>query len=287
MHLQAASVQFQGVLADHQHQEDQGDQEGPERKNKRQTCSYSLKETESCAFTSLTLTSRADTHPLARISRGAWCTRWAWGSRETLFQTRPLSLHTLYINNKIQRNSHICSGRVLSVLLQSGHTWGKGMHEAIWDSMLGCKSSERHFLFVHSTMLEWLYSKPLSAGGLRAAKCFQQYEYNLFFEHPSLSLPGNILICNRNLAARDFHSKEPQSYSFTGCGSKPRQEWGCMDIKTVPPCKRGQRKEFEKNNSLRIEFNEKQINLLLALQAQGDPPPTFPENTHIHTRKDR
>lgn len=58
-------------------------------------------------------------------------------------------------------------GRVLSVLLQSGHTWGKGMHEAIWDSVLGCKSSERHFIFVRSTTLEWLHSQPLCAGGMQ------------------------------------------------------------------------------------------------------------------------
>lgn len=55
-------------------------------------------------------------------------------------------IKSLYINNTIQRNSHICLGKVLSVLLQSGHTWGKEMHEAIWDSVLGCKSSDPLFI---------------------------------------------------------------------------------------------------------------------------------------------
>lgn len=43
-----------------------------------------------------------------------------------------LILHTLYIKNPTKRNCHIC---VLSVPLQSGHTWEKGMHETIWDSL--------------------------------------------------------------------------------------------------------------------------------------------------------
>lgn len=84
-----------------------------------------------------------------------------------------LILHTSYINNathtkKKERKSHICSTDVLSVPLQSGHTWEKGMHEAIWDSLLSCKSFERHFLFVHSSMLEWLDSVGLHLQGVKS-----------------------------------------------------------------------------------------------------------------------
>lgn len=57
------------------------------------------------------------------------------------------------------------------------------MHEAIWDSVLGCKSSERHFIFVRCTTL----------------KCFRSINIiSSFSVHQYLFLR----------TTRDFHSKD-------------------------------------------------------------------------------
>lgn len=61
------------------------------------------------------------------------------------YSKQDLILHTSYINNATQRKKHICWSHVLSVLSQSGHTWGKGMREAIWEGLSSCKSFVSHF----------------------------------------------------------------------------------------------------------------------------------------------
>lgn len=88
MYLQAASRQFQGVLADHQHQEDQDDPEDPYTENGTNMSTRTLTETCIHTFKSLCGTNKMYTHPLTRISRTAWWTRRTWGSRETLFQAK-------------------------------------------------------------------------------------------------------------------------------------------------------------------------------------------------------
>lgn len=167
---------------------------------------------------------RANAHPLSRISRGAWWTRWTWGSRETLFQTKPLSLHTSHINKTIQRNSHICSGRVLSVLLQSGHTWGKGMHEAIRDSVLGCKSSQPLFFLSTAQCLNGLYLQ----GEFRRKEQLNSFcSVNMicsFCGRRYLFL-GTTWFVTEIWQPGIFTAKTSKLH-FTGCGWNSREEWG-------------------------------------------------------------
>lgn len=58
--------------------------------------------------------------------------------------------------------------KLLAFILQSGHTWEKGMHEAIWDSLLSCKSFVRRSLFVYSSALERLASVGLHLQGVKS-----------------------------------------------------------------------------------------------------------------------
>lgn len=76
--------------------------------------------------------------------------------------------HIIHAQCKHKETSHICSSKVLAFILQSGHTWEKGMHEAIWDSLLSCKSFVRRSLFVYSSTLEWLYSVGLHLQGVKS-----------------------------------------------------------------------------------------------------------------------
>lgn len=61
---------------------------------------------------------------------------------------------------------------------------------------------------------------------------------------------------------------------------------GGMDNKELYHRARGTEEKSLKKLSIKNgEFNEKQLNLLSALQAQGDPPSTFPEITHTHKNR--
>ena len=72
------------------------------------------------------------TYSLSRISSTAWWARRTRGSGEALCQAKKISFNTHIIHTCIMHRKEL---QVLASILQSGHTWEKGMHEAIWDSL--------------------------------------------------------------------------------------------------------------------------------------------------------
>lgn len=94
------------------------------------------------------------THPLSRISRTAWWARSTWGSGETLFKAGKKK--TSFVSYTCSTYTVIFALLKLSAFIwQSGHTWGKGMHEAIQDSLLSCKSF-CEALFICLSLRAWM-----------------------------------------------------------------------------------------------------------------------------------
>lgn len=97
------------------------------------------------------------THPLSRISRTAWWARSTWGSGETLFKAgKKKNLICLpYIHTYSTYTLIFALLKLSAFIWQSGHTWGKGMHEAIQDSLLSCKSF-CEALFICLSLSAWM-----------------------------------------------------------------------------------------------------------------------------------
>lgn len=147
MYLQAALRQFQGVLADHQHQEDQDDPEDPYTENDTtwvhehwlKRVSILLNLCVGPIKCILTLSPESPGLP--------------GGPEEPGGPGRPYFKQKLSFF--VHKKNPTCHNCVLSVLSQSGHTWEKGMHETIWDSLFAAINLYRGILFVHRTTLEW------------------------------------------------------------------------------------------------------------------------------------
>lgn len=121
IYLQAASGQYQGVRADHQHRKGQHDQEDPlsEKWHKHEFKHYDRNMVSFC-IGKLNLT-----HPLSRISRTAWLARRTWGSGEALCQEKKTNFtHIIYIMHH-KGTGTFAALKVLAFIWPSGHTWGK------------------------------------------------------------------------------------------------------------------------------------------------------------------
>ena len=76
--------------------------------------------------------------------------------------------HTHNIHNASQRNRNVCCTKSSPLYVAKWSHMGKGMHEAIWDSLWSCKFFVRRSLFVYSLALEWLDSVGLHLQGVKS-----------------------------------------------------------------------------------------------------------------------
>lgn len=142
IYTQATSGRCQGVLADHQHQEDRDDLEDPRgRTNNKYESTHTL--TQRCIWTFIFFPPDS----VYRLTLSPGSPGLPGGPEEPGGPGRPYFkrdhiLPTTNINNATQRA--IFALLTLPLLppphSQSGRTWQRGMHDAIRDSSASCKS---------------------------------------------------------------------------------------------------------------------------------------------------